>query len=40
MVQGDLERDLDTAARRDTAGYRLEQECRPPAPCTEFQTAR
>ena len=38
--QGDTERDLDTRARADASGYRLEAECQPPEPCTEFQTAR
>ena len=38
--QGETEKELDTRARADTSGYRLEAECQPPEPCTEFQTAR
>ena len=38
--QGETERELDTRARADTSGFRLEAECQPPEPCTEFQTAR
>ena len=38
--QGETEKELDTRARADTSGFRLEAECQPPEPCTEFQTAR
>ena len=37
--QADVERDLDTQSKNDSS-YRVEYECNPPEPCTEFQTAR